>query len=307
MVLVISFSDLNPFLFHKISWHFVYFLQSSTFKTPELQWMPMRIKERLSISVFAGNIGNQSTRDLTEEKVTFLWLQLLTSILLHMPQLKEEAHKEMVNVCRWEYRDNSNGLNVIKEFTENYTSDQAIHWYTRDSFLYRLLNKALRSQNIDIIFKFRLIIADVYKQLNELFEAQYPVASIFQVWRGQLMTTAEVERLKDNLNRLISMNSFVSTSRNKNVACTFLSYDTLPPAETTYVLFEITIDSKVAREISVPFADIKSLSFYRNEEEEILLCIGSVFRVDNVVQTRENLWHIKITMCSSDEDAQVNR
>ena len=84
----------------------------------------------------------------------------------------------MVNVCRWEYRDNSNELNVIKEFTENYTSDQAIHWYTRDSFLYRLLNKALRSQNIDIIFKFRLIIADVYKQLNELFEAQYPIASV---------------------------------------------------------------------------------------------------------------------------------
>ena len=120
------------------------------------------------------------------------------------------------------------------------------------------------------------------------------------------MTIAEVERLKDNVNRLISMNSFVSTSRNKNVACTFLSYVTLPPAETTRVLFEITIDSKIVREISVPFADIKSLSFYRNEEE-ILLGIGSVFRANNVVQTRENLWHIKITMCSLNEDAQVNR
>ena len=88
MVLIISFSDPKRFSSHKISLHIVYFLQSSTSETPELQWVPMRVKERLSISVFAGNIGNQSTRDLTEEKVTFIWFQLLTDILLHMPQLK---------------------------------------------------------------------------------------------------------------------------------------------------------------------------------------------------------------------------
>jgi hypothetical protein len=45
-------------------------------------------------------------------------------------------------------------------------------WYTRDSFLYRVVNMALRSKNIVIIWKFRFIIQDIYQQLEALHEKQ---------------------------------------------------------------------------------------------------------------------------------------
>ncbi len=42
------------------------------------------------------------------------------------------------------YNDNLSVINKIKEFKENYTPEQAIKWYTRDTFVFRVLNKAFR-------------------------------------------------------------------------------------------------------------------------------------------------------------------
>lgn len=261
--------------------------------------------ETLSISVFAGNIENKTTRDLTEEKVTFTWLQLLTDILIHMPQLEKVARNDMIDVCRQEYIKDQNELKLIEEYCSEYVPSKAIHWYTRNTFLYRLLNQALRTQNIDIIFKFRSVVADVYKQLNQLFQSTIHDPPTFRVYRGQPMTLAEIERLRGNLKGLISMNSFVSTSLNKNVASRFVKKLSLKQGETVGVLFEMTIDARVAQATGAPFADIKTHSFYQSEDE-VLLSMGTVFRVDEIEQETSGLWYIKATMCSTNDDPQVS-
>ncbi|CAF1330416.1 unnamed protein product [Rotaria sp. Silwood1] len=61
-------------------------------------------------------------------------------------------------------------LKKIDEFEKYYPSTKAIEWYTRDSFLYRLLNQNFCLQDIDIVFKFRFIIKEIYNQLNKLHE-----------------------------------------------------------------------------------------------------------------------------------------
>jgi hypothetical protein len=101
--------------------------------------------------MFADTNCNKSTRDLTEEKVTFMWLQLLNDILINMPKLPT-ACDEMLDACRLTCLNDPEQLRMIEEFRQTYKPEDVIKWYTRETFLYRLLNQALRTENIDTIF-----------------------------------------------------------------------------------------------------------------------------------------------------------
>ncbi|CAF5167788.1 unnamed protein product, partial [Rotaria magnacalcarata] len=120
---------------------------------------------------------------------------------------------ELINLCQKFYENNPKELSLVREFEQNYSSNQAVWWYTRDSFVYRLLNKALRVQNIDLLFLFRFFIRDIEVQLK-----QYRCSSLVRVYRGQLMSTDELDQLKMSLGEYISVNSFFSTSLNRQQA-----------------------------------------------------------------------------------------
>jgi hypothetical protein len=152
-------------------------------------------------SVFAGNTENNSTRDLTEEKITFIWLQILTDVLIHMPKLEKEARDEMIAVCRQENKNNQSQLRIIDEFCTTYIPDNAILWYTRNACFYKLLNQALRAQDFDIIFKFRAFVSDVYEQLNNLFTSAVYILPSFRVYRGQKMSLSDLEKLRINIKK----------------------------------------------------------------------------------------------------------
>jgi len=82
--------------------------------------------------------------------------------------ITEKAKNEMLNVSHQHDKNNIIELERINELEKTYTADKAIFWYTRDSFLYRLLNKAFLIDDIDIIFKCRFIIIDLFQQLTNL-------------------------------------------------------------------------------------------------------------------------------------------
>jgi len=65
----------------------------------------------------------------------------------------------LIEEARRLYTNNQFSLDVIDEFEREYQSKDAIKWYTRDSFVYRSVNLALRSQNPDIIYKYRFFLS----------------------------------------------------------------------------------------------------------------------------------------------------
>jgi hypothetical protein len=94
--------------------------------------------------------------------------------------------------------ENKSDQETLKEFDESYRRDQSIDWYTRETCIYKILNKALRTQNIDQIVPFRIFIGDLNQQLSvehELFLQQQKTLSI-EVYRGQLISVDEVNRFK---------------------------------------------------------------------------------------------------------------
>jgi tetratricopeptide (TPR) repeat protein len=240
----------------------------------------------LPIDIFTTNAGaDQSTMGVNGQ---FVFSQVLFDCLLRLKS-NQTDRAELISYCRSENESNSSELKKILEFERNYTPDKALRWYSKDTFFYKTLNAALRKQNIHMTFLFREFISDIQQQLQE-----YQSDKVLKVYRGQMMSNEELERLKQSIGKLISINSFLSTTTIYSTALSFLS----PSRSLQRIVFEIKADPKVAN--TKPFANISKHSDYP-DESEVLFMIGSIFRLDSIDQNDANIWIIKMSLSSDEE------
>ncbi|UJR17650.1 hypothetical protein I4U23_004546 [Adineta vaga] len=163
-----------------------------------------------------------------------------------------------------------------------YTSSNAIQWYIRESFVFELVNKVLRSKDIDKLITLRLLIRDIYYQLRK--EQKHLTDINATVYRGQVMSLKELKNLRDNIGNLISMNSFLSTSKARDVAQMFAESSTHP------------------NDNSRTFAEISHLGSY-GDEEEILFMLGSVFKLQDMDYDEDDkLWIVKLVLCGENDN-----
>ncbi|CAF0986632.1 unnamed protein product [Adineta steineri] len=240
----------------------------------------LRIDEPLSISI--------EGRSTTEINGGFLHSQLLINALLHM-YVSATAVDEIIDSWKSRYHGNKKELQILKEYKKTYSPCKALWWYTRESFLYKLLNEGLRKQDIDTLFLFRFFIHDLCTQLD-----QNRCLSPVNVYRGQLMSKDELKVLKESIGQLISMNSFLSTSLDRKQAIHFLKKkDTTNHSR---VLFEIYADPR--HSTTKPFANITTMSYFPSEGE-ILFMLGSIFRLHHV-RDDNDFCIIQLHLCSND-------
>jgi tetratricopeptide (TPR) repeat protein len=204
----------------------------------------------------------------------------------------------MTTECLRNYENDEIERKKIIEFQQTYSSDTCIRWYTSDTFLYRLLNKALRTQNINDIFKYRFYIKDLYQQLENLSTASNTI--IPTMYRGQMITREELEKLQENINGLISVNTFFSTTLSSSAAADF-SGSGMGRPQFESVVFQITINQK---RLTKPFADIHRYSC-NTHEKEILFSMGTTFRIDTVELFIDDIWLVKLTL-NEEEDKNLN-
>lgn len=254
----------------------------------------------ISLTIFHLNDDEKSVRECDKDNGTLLWFYLLVEVLLRMPD-KSTSKSEMIDECRLYYENDLIEQEKIRDFQENYVAEEAISWYTRDSFLFRTLNKALRTENIDIIYKFRFFLADLLNQLKFLQSEFLELLDemVLTVYRGASISRNELENLKTNVGGLVSFNTFLSTSLEKNVALLFAGEGNDRPYRES-VLFQIKI---YVQDNLKPFANIKGKSFMKHEDE-ILFSLGTVFRIESVDNFDESVWLINLTL-SGDEDQQL--
>lgn len=263
------------------------------------------LQNAMPMSFLTCEFKEKSIRNLTDEKAKFIWYQWLMETLIQMPE-SDDARLEMLHDSRIQYAENAAELEIIDEFDKFYTVDKAIWWYTRECFLYRLLNKALRTENLDIIFKYRFFLKDVYDKLNELHSKTSDDSSIHVVYRGQAMSLEEIRTLSQTTDGLISLNAFISTTRDKQTAIDFANESVRNRFNVESVLFEIVLPAASNENKYRPFADISSMSFYKTEQE-VLLSLGSVCRVISVQKTNREIpkWKIQLEL-KGDEDNQLS-
>jgi hypothetical protein len=233
-----------------------------------------------------------------------MWLELLDESLVRLPVITDHAKEEMIQSCQSYYRHNRAELAKIEEFRETYDPKNAIQWYTKDSFIYRMVNKALRTENIKKIYLLRSFICDLYQQLIDAHSSLLPETNesgVLTLYRGARVPLSELNKLLNNTGRLIAANGFLSASRSYNVAIAF----TRGPVVTNYasVLFEIKVDLATCKPL--PFADISKHSSFP-EEQEVLFNLGSIFRVDSIKYNAEKkVWLVCLSLASAEEDPDV--
>jgi hypothetical protein len=131
------------------------------------------------VTILSPTSSSQPTNTLN---AMFMYCELLKETFLEMNH-GEQAKRTLVDLCKREYADNESALRVIDEFDRDYYKHSPTWWYTRDCFVYRMLNKALRTHDIEVITKFGFFIKDLHHQLEDLRE-NLPSGN-FTVYRGQ--------------------------------------------------------------------------------------------------------------------------
>ena len=242
-----------------------------------------RIYEALPISIFDPKIGHEKLT--TDLKGNLVHSQLLINCLLRM-QRNDSDKKELISNSKKIYQKNKVEMDNIDKFERTYRPEHALYWYVKESFLSRLLNKALRRQDIDILFLFQFFIFDVRQQLEKAACKQR-----ITVYRSQLMSKNELQKLRNATGQFISINSFVSATQSQDRAFSFLKNDD----SLERVMFEIDADPQRAK--NKPFAKITSDGSHK--EEEVLFMLGSIFEITKVDQ-KEGIWEVRLKLCSDD-------
>ncbi len=118
-----------------------------------------------------------STKDLSRESASFLWLALLKDILIQLPRYEHRiinehdealAKREMVMQLRLSHADNPVQLKKIDEFEEFYDcKEMAVYLYSKDACIHQPINVALRTKDVDALVKYRYFISHLCSDLAD--------------------------------------------------------------------------------------------------------------------------------------------
>ncbi|CAF1001911.1 unnamed protein product [Adineta steineri] len=224
---------------------------------------------------------------------TSQWYHLFLLVICYRSESIKLSYQNMFKECREYYQNNYSIIKQIDEFAQTYKPTNAIYEYTRDTFLYRIVNHALRTQNMKLITVFSPFIRDLHSQIYDYHRIYYRSNNQFirSVYRGQNLSPEQLNHLisiwKSNTS-IITLTTFGSTTVDPDVALDFV------PLEDglTACLFEIIITDSyndymkmMTRHVQV-FANITSLSHFP-QEQEVLFSLVTHFRIQHIAY-REN-------------------
>ncbi len=253
------------------------------------------------------NIYNRSRHDspsMQEQRdvrnAEFLYFHLFFQSLIRMPRNDHKAKEELIKAWSEYAGHDEHRQRAIDLFDKEYKPSKAFYWYSKQEFLYSVLNAALRKHDVDALFAMRFFLVDLMQALTEkhrqlLTEKSYQNGKII-LFRGQEICIDELNLLRDSEGESMSFNGFLSTSKDKCVAEAFADVPTT--ITSTGILYEITVD--VHRK-NTPFAEITEETEY-HDENETLISAGAIFRIGQVAyDVNQKLWIAKLFLCSNDD------
>ncbi|CAF3311750.1 unnamed protein product, partial [Rotaria sp. Silwood2] len=98
------------------------------------------VEEPLSINIFI--TGTDAGTSTTGVNGQFVFSQVLIDCLLRLKYTSTDK-KELIRFCQQKYEGNSTELSNLREFNQDYSPNQVLWWYTRESFFYKTLNAVL--------------------------------------------------------------------------------------------------------------------------------------------------------------------
>jgi hypothetical protein len=225
-----------------------------------------------------------------QESAQFFWYRFFFNVLDRLQHTEIANENKLRDIDKFEHE---NKLRDVDKFKHEYRPEDVILWYTRENFFYRFMNKALRENDINEIFLWRTYIQDLDRSLQQLRLEQMNLTQI-SFFRGQGLHINVLNKLKENLGKLVTMTSFWSTSADREFVTFFADHH--PDPMLSSIFFRINVDSNDTRAI---FAHIRELSVFY-DEDECLFSLRSMFRI-NRIEFINNRWYIYLTAVDEDD------
>ncbi|CAF1462510.1 unnamed protein product [Adineta steineri] len=222
-----------------------------------------------------------------------LFMEALVDVFKDRSLDSPQNRDKFIQICSLQQQNSQNQLKLVDEFKDKYKANKAVWWYTRESFLYPLLNQAFRVENITMLLLCQFVIRDIHQQICDLDEVT-SLNENMTCYRGQLMSRDEVDLLRRSVGSIISMKTFFSTTLNKKYALIRVDVPVHNSSviDIEPVFFEITIQRNILY-LGEPFANISAESSFP-DEQEILFSIGSLFRINEVLNEEGKFWKINL-------------
>ncbi|CAF1069924.1 unnamed protein product [Rotaria sordida] len=231
-------------------------------------------------------------------------------ILLNTDQCFEDsnAKSELITLCQKQYP--TSYANDIQRFEHDYQSNIAIQWYTEDSFVYRLINRALRTQDLECLYVLRFYIRDLSRFLSEdwkIWRDCLELGYFVHLYRGQVVSHSRRCELEQNQGKIVSTNGYWSMSRREQIAKIFASIGQTPEElNGESILFDIEVDLNASEQV---LADISRFSKNPNEEE-VLFDLDATFQIESVIEEQENqipYWRVRMKMTNDNGMACIQQ
>ncbi|CAM4808793.1 unnamed protein product [Rotaria magnacalcarata] len=246
--------------------------------------------------------GVSQQQNLDQLEPSYMYSMLFKDIMLGIHEDDTKPLNNLVIYCR----EQGVSQYQLNYFQDKYHEKSAIWWYTEEIFIYSMLNKALRSLDMECMVKMGFFIRKLHQQLEQLHQEQLcTYEKKFVVYRGQGMTQEDFQHLIDTKGGLLSFHNFLSTSKERSVAMDFVQRAMYNSDETVGVIFIMAIDQSKISVKTTPFAMIDAYSAIPSEQE-ILFTMHTVFRVREITRTDKNnrLWEVQLTI-TGDSDPQL--
>lgn len=170
------------------------------------------------------------------------------------------------------YRKQSNGNNYfIEKFNQNYNNSTAAQFYIEEYSISSILNKSLRTENIDFIFEIYFLMRDLTKQIQCETNQQ-----LSNVYRAQSISIEYLNKIQQSLNGFICFNTFLLA--NSNPKSQFDLARQIQRKNLISIIFEIQINSR--------------LSVCSNEN--ILFAYLTIFQIKKIEKLENNLFQINL-------------
>ncbi|CAM4788069.1 unnamed protein product [Rotaria magnacalcarata] len=234
---------------------------------------------------------------------TYMYSVIFKDIILEINDDDAKSIKALETYCKKQHIPDAE----INELKSKYHQKSPVWWYTCEIFLCGMLNRGLRSLDMEAMSKLGFFIRSLHLQLKQLHQQQSAnFRKPFTVYRGQGMTKEDFKNLLDSKGGLLSFNNFLSASMERKVGMEFVERTMKKNKDIVGVIFIMTIDQSKLSTSNTPFALIDEHSAIPSEQE-ILFTMHTVFRVVEIKQTAKNnrLWEVQLTI-TDDNDPQLS-
>jgi hypothetical protein len=179
-------------------------------------------------------------------------------------QAKEDLYMFSIYYINSFESEKEEQLKELKLFTEDAfkgrLKNNSIIWYSKESFVFRMVNNTLRRQNYVEIFWLRYFI----NCLRKSFEILTKYNSSINLYRGTIIPKNEFERMKFRMGKPFLLNGFISTSGDVRIAKKFMKNDNEELYESALFVIEADTEDKSK------FLSIRNFSKFPIEDEYLI-------------------------------------